>query len=188
MFKALKDVLPDMIEELGISEPLMRSAVFAAWRAVAAELPAHARAARPFRYKNGTLTVEAPSSAAVHELHMRAPQLTRDVNRAVGRALVAKIEFRVRGHRPPTRAATAPPAASSPAAPRAPAPTHDAERARRLRQAIDLIENPTVRAQALAQLAASEEQESVRCEQCGTQINPTGDCPLCQAHEGQEGG
>ena len=28
MFKALKDVLPGMIDELGISEPLMRSAVF----------------------------------------------------------------------------------------------------------------------------------------------------------------
>ena len=39
MFKSLKDILPGTIEELGISEQLKRAAVFAAWRALAAELP-----------------------------------------------------------------------------------------------------------------------------------------------------
>lgn len=188
MFKSLKDILPGTIEELGISEPLMRAAVFAAWRTMAARLPAHARAARPSRFQHGTLVVEAPSSAAVHELHMRVPQLTRDVNKIVGRPLVTKLELRVRGRRPAGRAATAASDRPAPQTPRKPAaPQEDSDRERRLRQAIDLIENPTVREQALACLAESEHQ-SERCAQCGTQISTAGVCPLCQAHEGQNSG
>ena len=145
MFKALKDVLPGMIDELGISEPLMRSAVFAAWRTIAAGLPAHARDARPLRFQQGTLTIQTPSSAAVHELHMRVPQLTRELNTKLGRPLVTKLELRVRGQRTPTRSPTGiqlPP--SQKASPQATATVDDADRERRLRQAIDLIENPAV--------------------------------------------
>ena len=50
MFRSLKDILPGTIDELGISEQLKRAAAYAAWRAVAAELPVHARAARPIRF------------------------------------------------------------------------------------------------------------------------------------------
>ena len=187
MFKALKDALPGMIDELGISEPLMRSAVFAAWRTIAAGLPAHARDARPLRFQQGTLTIETPSSAAVHELHMRVPQLTRELNTKLGRPLVTKLELRVRGQRPPTRTPTGtqlPP--SQKASPQATATDDDADRERRLRQAIDLIENPAVRQQALARLAGEEAQESDRCTLCGVHISTPGHCPLCQAHESQE--
>ena len=59
------------------------------------------------------------------------------------------------------------------------------ERERRLRQAIELIENPAVRQQALARLAATEEQMD-RCTLCGTAVGTSGHCPLCQAHEEQE--
>ena len=186
MFKALKDVLPGMIDELGISEPLMRSAVFAAWRTIAASLPAHARDARPLRFQQGTLTIQTPSSAAVHELHMRVPQLTRELNTKLGRPLVTKLELRVRGQRPPTRTPTGtqlPP--SQKASPQATATVDDADRERRLRQAIDLIENPAVRQQALARLAGEEAQESDRCTLCGVNISTPGFCPLCQAHESQ---
>ena len=186
MFRSLKDVLPGTIDELGISEQLKRSAVFAAWRTVAARLPPHAQAARPSRFHQGTLYIEAPSSPAVHELHMRTPQLTRDVNKTVGRPLVTKIEFRVRGRRPPTRAATQTPHQAAPEIPdKRGAASEDADRERRLRQAIDLIDNPSVREQALTRLSAAD-QQSERCEQCGTQISTPGDCPLCQAHEGQD--
>ena len=189
MFKSLKDILPGTIEELGISEQLKRAAAFAAWRAVAAELPVHARAARPVRFLRGVLVVEAPSSAAIHELHMRTPQLMRALNTRVGRPLVAKLEFRVRGRRPTGRAAAGGVSQSTPEAPpQKAAAAADPERERRLRQAIDLIENPTVREQALARLAASEELEPARCEQCGTHISASGLCLLCQAHEGQNSG
>lgn len=189
MFKSLKDILPGTIEELGISEQLKRAAVFAAWRALAADLPAHARAARPSRFQGGTLVIESPSSAAVHELHMRTPQLTRDLNARLGRPLVTKLEFRVRGRRPTSRAASGGVSQPTPEAPpQKAAADADPDRERRLRQAIDLIENPTVREQVLARLAASEEQESDRCEQCGTHISTPGLCPLCQAHEKQESG
>ena len=187
MFKALKDVLPGMIDELGISEPLMRSAVFAAWRTIAASLPAHARDARPLRFQQGTLTIQTPSSAAVHELHMRVPQLTRKLNTKLGRPLVTKLELRVRGQRPPTRTPTGiqlPP--SQKASPQATATVDDADRERRLRQAIDLIENPAVRQQALARLTGEEAQESDRCALCGVHVSTPGHCPLCQAHEGQD--
>jgi len=188
MFKSLKDILPGTIEELGISEQLKRAAVFAVWRALAADLPAHARAARPSRFQHGTLVIEAPSSAAMHELHMRTPQLTRDLNTRLGRPLVTKLEFRVRGRRPTSRAAasTAPQAAAK-TPPKPAAKSDDPEREQRLRQAIDLIENPAVRQQALERLAATE-QQSARCEQCGTHIGTPGLCPLCQAHESQDGG
>ena len=187
MFKSLRDILPGTIEELGISEQLKRAAAYAAWRAVAADLPVHARAARPVRFLRGVLVVEAPSSAAIHELHMRTPQLMRALNTRVGRPLVTKLEFRVRGRRPTGRAATGSVSQSTPEAPpQKAAAAADPDRERRLRQPIDLIENPTVREQALARLAASEEQESARCEQCGTHINASGICPLCQAEEGQE--
>ena len=188
MFKSLKDILPGTIEELGISEQLKRAAAFAAWRAIAADLPAHARAARPIRFQQGTLVVEAPSSAAVHELHMRTPQLTRDLNTRMGRPLVTKLELRVRGRRPSSRPATG---SAPPVAPET--PTHrpvahdDPEREQRLRQAIDLIEDPAVRKQALARLSGKEEHAE-RCEQCGTHLSTSGLCPLCQAHEGQESG
>ena len=186
MFKALKDVLPGMIDELGISEQLKGAAVFAAWRTVAARLPPHARAARPSRFQHGTLVVEVSSSSAVHELHMRIPQLTREVNRIVGRPLVTKLEFRVRGRRPPTRAAAGMHTPSPPVTPSKKATTEgDADRERRLRQAIDLIENPVVRQQALARLSAEEEQTD-RCTLCGTVVSTPGLCPLCQAHEEQE--
>ena len=189
MFKSLKDILPGTIEELGISEQLKRTAVFAAWRTVAARLPAHARAARPLRFQHGSLVVEAPSSAAIHELHMRAPQLTRDVNKIVGRLLVTKLEFRVRGQRPATRAATGTLPQSAIEKPRTkPASPEDPERERRLRQAIDLIENPTVRRQALARLAGSDELEPERCTACGTEVSTPGLCPLCQAHQDRESG
>ena len=186
MFKALKDVLPGMIDELGISEPLMRSAVFAAWRTIAASLPTHARDARPRRFQQGTLTIETPSSAAVHELHMRVPQLTRELNTKLGRPLVTKLDLRVRGQRPAPRSPTGtqlPP--SQKASPQATATDDDADRERRLRQAIDLIENPAVRQQALARLAGVETQESDRCTLCGVNISTPGFCPLCQAHESQ---
>ena len=189
MFKSLKDILPGTIEELGISEQLKRAAAYAAWRAVAADLPVHARAARPVRFLRGVLVVEAPSSAAIHELHMRTPQLMRALNTRVGRPLVSKLEFRVRGRRPTGRAAAGGVSQSTPEAPpQKAAAAADPDRERRLRQAIDLIENPTVREQALARLAANEEQESDRCEQCGTHISASGFCPLCQAHEGQNSG
>lgn len=189
MFKSLKDILPGTIDELGISEQLKRTAVFAAWRTVAARLPAHARTARPSRFRHGTLVVEAPSSAAVHELHMRAPQLTRDVNKIVGRPLVAKLELRVRGRRPASRGATGASQQSAPAAPgTGPAPPADPDRDRRLRQAIDLIADPAVRAQALARLDASEELEPARCAHCGTQLSTPGVCPLCQAEAKQDSG
>lgn len=188
MFKSLKDILPGTIEELGISEQLKRAAVFAAWRALAADLPAHARAARPIRFQRGTLVVEAPSSAAVHELHMRTPQLTRDLNTRMGRPLVTKLEFRLRGRNPSTRAATGSVPSAAPETPTPKPVAHDdPEREQRLRQAIDLIEDPTVREQALARLAGKEPQ-SERCEQCGTHLSAPGLCPLCQAHEGQESG
>ena len=58
-------------------------------------------------------------------------------------------------------------------------------RERRLRQAKYLIENPTVRQQALARLAASEEQ-TARCTLCGALVSTPGLCALRQAHEGQE--
>ena len=189
MFKSLKDILPGTIEELGISEQLKRAAVFAAWRTVVARLPAHARAARPLRFQHGTLVVEAPSSAAIHELHMRAPQLTRDLNKIVGRLLVTKLEFRVRGPRPATRATTGTLPQSAIEKPRnQPATQEDPDRERRLRQAIDLIDNPTVREQALARLAASKEQEPERCTACGAEVSTPGLCPLCQAHESQDSG
>ena len=60
-------------------------------------------------------------------------------------------------------------------------------RERRLRQAIDLIENPAVRQQALARLAATEEQTD-RCTLCGALVSTPGLCALCQAHEGQQSG
>ncbi len=187
MFKSLKDILPGTIEELGISEQLKRAAVFAAWRALAADLPAHARAARPSRFQHGTLVVESPSSAAVHELHMRTPQLIRDLNTRLGRPLVTKLEFRVRGRRSTSRAVSGGVSQPTPdAPPQKAAADADPDRERRLRQAIDLIENPTVREQALARLAASEKQESDRCEQCGTHISAPGLCPLCQAEEEQD--
>ena len=154
MFKSLKDILPGTIEELGISEPLMRSAVFAAWRTIAASLPAHARAARPLRFQRGTLTIETPTSAAVHELHMRVPQLTRELNTKLGRPLVTKLELRVRGQRPAPRTPTGtqlPP--SQKASPKVTATDEANERERRLRQAIELIEDPVVRQQALARLS-----------------------------------
>lgn len=186
MFKSLKDILPGTIEELGISEQLMRAAVFAAWRALAAELPAHARAVRATRFHHGTLVAEAPSSAAVHELHMRTPQLTRDLNTRLGRPLVSKLEFRVHGRRPTNHAATgtAPEAAGK--TPTQPATTSDdPERDKRLRQAIDLIEDPVVRQQALNKLARTQEQTD-RCTLCGVPVGSPGLCPLCQAAEGQE--
>lgn len=186
MFRSLKDILPGTIEELGISEQLKRAAVFAAWRALAAALPAHARAARPIRFQRGTLVVEAPSSAAMHELHMRTPQLMRGLNTRVGRPLVTKLEFRVRGRRPTTRA-SAVPAAATQTPPRPAAASEDPDRDKRLRQAIELIEDPTVREQALARLAAANEQELERCDLCGTHISTPGLCPLCQAHESQDG-
>lgn len=187
MFRSLKDILPGTIEDLGISEQLKRAAAYAAWRAVAADLPAHARAARPIRFLRGTLVVEAPSSAAIHELHMRTPQLMRALNMRVGRPLVTKLEFRVRGRRPTTRAAAgAAPEAATKSPPKPVARSEDPERDRRLRQAIDLIENPTVREQALARLAAANEQVPARCDLCGTHVSTPGLCPLCQAHEGQE--
>ena len=186
MFKSLRDVLPGTIEELGISEQLKRAAAFAAWRTVAAELPAHARGARPLQFRQGTLVVEAPSSAAVHELHMRTPQLTRELNKRIGPPLVTKLEFRVRGRRPTTRTTAGTGTTSAPSANSdKPAAPEDEERQQRLRQAIELIEDPTVREQALARLAATEAQESVRCAQCGTQISTPGLCPLCQAAEEQ---
>ena len=188
MFKSLKEILPGTIEELGISEQLKRAAVFAAWRALAADLPAHARAARPIRFQQGTLVVEAPSSAAVHELHMRTPQLMRDLNTRMGRPLVTKLEFRVRGRRPPSRPVVGAISPSAPqTSPKQSATPEDGEREQRLRQAIDLIEDPAVREQALARLAGKEPQAE-RCEQCGTHLSTPGDCPLCQAHEGQESG
>ena len=187
MFRTLKDILPGTIEELGISEQLKRTAAFAAWRAVAAELPAHARAARPIRFLRGTLVVEAPTSAAIHELHMRTPQLMRAVNTRMDRPLVSKLEFRVRGRRPTTRAATgAAPAAAAQTPPRPAAASEDPDRDKRLRQAIELIENPTVREQALARLAAANEQEPARCDLCGTHISTPGLCPLCLAEEEQD--
>ncbi len=183
MFKSLKDILPGTIEELGISEPLMRAAVFAAWRAIAAGLPAHARAARPIRFHRGVLVIEAPSSAAVHELHMRAPQLTRDLNSRTGRPLVTDLDFRMRGRRPTGRAATGGVSQPTPeTASRRAALLDDPEREQRLRQAIDLIEDPRVREQALARLAGKE-QQAQRCEQCGAHISAPGVCPLCQADE-----
>jgi hypothetical protein len=189
MFKSLKDVLPEMIDELGISEQLKRAAVFTAWRSIAADLPAHARAAAPFRYQRGILVVEAPSSAAVQELHMRAPQITRDLNRRLGRPLVTKLELRVRGRRSTPRGSAALPSqATSQGEPKA-APSDDPnERERRLRHAIDLIEDPKVRAQALARLAANDVPEEVRCAHCGVHVTTPGVCPLCQAHEVQESG
>ena len=188
MFRSLKDILPGTIEELGISEQLKRAAAFAAWRAVAAELPVHARAARPIRFLRGVLVVEAPSSAANHELHMRTPQLMRALNTRMGRPLVTKLEFRVRGRPPTTRAAAgAAPAAATQTPPKPDAASEDPDRDKRLRQAIELIEDPTVREQALARLAAANEQEPARCELCGTHISTPGLCPLCQAHESQDG-
>lgn len=186
MFRSLKDILPGTIEELGISEQLKRAAAYAAWRAVAAELPVHARAARPIRFLRGTLVVEAPSSAAIHELHMRTPQLLRAVNTRVGRPLVTKLEFRVRGRRPTTRAAA--PALPTQTPPRPAAASEDPDRDKRLRQAIELIEDPTVREQALARLAAANDHEPERCNLCGTHISTPGLCPLCQAHGGKESG
>ncbi|MDE2815441.1 MAG: DUF721 domain-containing protein [Chloroflexota bacterium] len=189
MFKSLKDILPGTIEELGISEQLKRAAVFAAWRGLAADLPAHARIARPIRFQRGTLVVEASSSAAMHELHMRTPQLMRDLNTKLARPLVTKLEFRVRGRRPTSHTSSGTALQSAPQTPPKPAITSDdPDRDKRLRQAIDLIENPTVREQALARLAASEEQESDRCEQCGTHTSAPGLCPLCQAHDEQKSG
>ena len=183
MFKSLKDILPGTIEELGISEQLKRAAAFAAWRAIAAALPAHARAARPIRFQQGTLVVEAPSSAAVHELHMRTPQLMRELNTRMGRPLVTKLEFRVRGQRPTSRPAIGVVSQPTPeTSSRKAALQNDPAREQRLRQAIDLIENPTVREQALARLAGKEEH-SDRCEQCGTHLSTSGLCPLCQADE-----
>ncbi len=187
MFKSLKDILPGTIEELGIAEQLKRAAAYTAWRAVAAELPDHARAARPIRFLRGTLVVEAPSSAALHELYMRTPQLMRDLNTRMGRPLVATLEFRVRGRRPTNRAATGSASLPTPeTSPQRTAANDDLVREQRLRQAIDLIEDPAVRKQALARLAGKEEHAE-RCEQCGTHISTPGECPLCQAHEGQEG-
>ncbi len=55
-------------------------------------------------------------------------------------------------------------------------------RKRRLRQAIDLIENPAVRQQARARLAATEEQTD-RCTLCGALVSIPGFSALCQAHE-----
>lgn len=183
MFKSLKDILPGAIEELGISEQLKRAAAFTAWRALAADLPAHARAARPIRFLRGTLVVEAPSSAAVHELHMRTPQLMRDLNTRMGRPLVSKLEFRVRGRQPSSRPATGNASLPTPeTSTQKPAAYDDPEREQRLRQAIDLIADPTVREQALARLAGKEEH-SVRCEQCGTHLSAPGPCPLCEADE-----
>ena len=188
MFKSLKDILPGTIEELGISEQLKRAAAFAAWRALAADLPAHVRGARPMRFQRGILVVEAPSSAAVHELHMRAPQLTRDLNTRMGRPLVTSLEFRVRGRGPSSRPATGSTPSVAPKTPiHKPVAHDDPEREQRLRQAIALIEDPTVREQALARLAGKEEHAE-RCEQCGTHLSAPGVCPLCQAHEGQESG
>ena len=158
MFKSLKDILPGTIEELGISEQLKRAAVFAAWRALASDLPAHARGARPAQFRHGALVVEAPSSAAVHELHMRTPQLMRELNTRLGRPLITKLEFRVRGRRPISRAASG--AATQSAAKSPPKPANasdDPDRDKRLRQAIDLIENPLVRQKALDKLAESQE-------------------------------
>ena len=60
-------------------------------------------------------------------------------------------------------------------------------RERRLRQAIDVIENPAVRQQALARLSATEEQTD-RCTLCGALVSTPGFCALCQAHEGQQSG
>ena len=60
-------------------------------------------------------------------------------------------------------------------------------RERRLRQAIDLIENPAVRQRARARLAATEEQTD-RCTLCGAPASTPGLCALCQAHEGQGSG
>ena len=186
MFKSLKDILPGTIEELGISEQLKRAAAFTAWRAIAAALPTHARAARPIRFQQGTLVVEAPSSAAVHELHMRTPQLMREINTRMGRPLVTKLEFRVRGRQPTSRPATGNASLPTPETPaHRPVAHDDPAREQRLRQAIDLIENPTVREQALARLAGKEEH-SDRCEQCGTHLSTSGLCPLCQVHEEQD--
>ena len=202
MFKSLKDILPGTIEELGIGERLEAAAVFSAWRTVAARLPAHAREARPRRFRHGALEVEAPSSAAVHELHMRVPQLMREVNTILGRPLVTKLDFRARGRRAPTRIAppqprpaaesadTTPADTTAPqeaAAPKAAAANDPADRERRLRQAIDLIQNPAVRQQALARLT-ERGQQPARCATCGTQVTTPGLCPLCQAHEKQDSG
>ncbi len=198
MFKSLKDVLPGTIEELGIGERLEEAAVKAAWRRVVAGLPAHARGARASGFRRGVLVVQAPSSAAVHELHMRVPQLLRAVNTALGRPLVTALEFRATGRRAPTRAAatlrpqpaaeTAKSASTDPTPARQAAAQDDAaDRERRLRQAIDLIQNPAVRRQALARLAKSEEQPE-RCTVCGTPVSAPGLCALCRAHEGQESG
>ena len=201
MFKSLKDILPGTIEELGIGERLEAAAVFSAWRTVVARLPAHAREARPRRFRHGALEVEAPSSAAVHELHMRVPQLMREVNTILGRPLVTKLDFRARGRRAPTRNAPPQPRSAAEradktpadttstekAAPNAAAANNPADRERRLRQAIDLIQNPAVRQHALARLAATADQPA-RCTLCGTAITTPGLCPLCQAHEAQESG
>lgn len=189
VFKSLKDILPGTIEELGISEQLKRAAAFAAWRAVAAELPLHARAARPVRFLRGVLVVEAPSSAAIHELHMRTPQLMRDLNKRMGRPLVSKLEFRVRGQRPAPRATPGSLPQPNRKTPRPPAAADDVtDRQRRLRQAIELIADPAVRQQAVARLEATEEGGLHRCEQCGTQLSEPGACPLCQAESTQHSG
>ena len=171
MFKALKDVLPGMIDEL--ASPSRSCGRRCLPRGVPSPrgLPAHARDARPFRFQQGTLTIQTSSSAAVHELHMRVPQLTRELNTKLGRPLVTKLELRVRGQRPSPRTPTGtqlPPSQKD--SPQATATVDDADRERRLRQAIDLIENPTVRQQALARLAGEEEQESDRCALCGVHV------------------
>ena len=193
MFKSLKDVLPGTIEELGIGERLEEAAVKAAWRRVVAGLPVHARGARASGFRRGVLVVQAPSSAAVHELHMRVPQLLRAVNTILGRPLVTKLDFRARGQ--PQRSRNLPAPGATQAHPQPadatagnPADAHDAtDRERRLRQAIDLIQNPAVRQQALARLAGSEEQTEC-CTVCATPVSTPGLCPLCRAHEEQDGG
>lgn len=195
MFKSLKDVLPGTIEELGIGERLEEAAVKAAWRRVVAELPAHARGARASGFRRGVLEVQAPTSAAVHELHMRVPQLLRAVNTILGRPLVTKFDFRARGQPQRSRNLPAPgatqgrpqpaDATAAAAASKTAAAQNATDRERRLRQAIDLIQNPAVRQQALSRLAQSEEQPE-RCKVCGTPVGTPGLCALCRAHERQE--
>ena len=86
MFKSLKDILPGTIEELGISEPLMRSAVFAAWRTIAASLPAHARAARPHPFSSAARwSMESPIfSRRSRTAHARATTHTRPKYARIG--------------------------------------------------------------------------------------------------------
>lgn len=90
--KSLSTLLPDVVDDLGVSRRLDEARVEETWRVVAG--PQAARVTSRVRMVDGTLTVYLTNATWRHALHAQREDWRHRVNEALGSEVVTEIVFR----------------------------------------------------------------------------------------------